>query len=287
MTWVRTVLREPLLHFLVLGAGLFLLSGVVGDKAEEGPSEIVVSAAKIEHLAQLFQRTWRRPPTKAELDGLIEDHIQEEILYREALALGLDQDDTVIRRRLRQKMEFVAQDLARPGPAGDAELQVYLEAHPERFTLPGRLTFVQLFLDRERRGADLEADAARLLERLNARTPPVEAAALGDPSLLEPAYDDVSSTDVARLLGPDFAGRLDELPVGRWAGPVPSPYGWHLVRIDDRTPPRLPPLERVRAEVARGRGRARGQGARCARRQAARALRRRRRASEGRCGPGE
>jgi len=251
MTWVRTILREPLLHFLVLGAGLFLLSGVAGERAEERPDEIVVSAAKIEHLAQLFERTWRRPPTRDELDGLIEDHIREEILYREALALGLDEDDTVIRRRLRQKMEFVAQDLARPEPADDPALQAYLEAHPERFTLPGRLTFTQVFLDRERRGADLEADAARLLEQLNAGKVAVEAAALGDPSLLEPAYDDASTTDVARLFGPDFAERIDELPLGRWAGPVPSPYGWHLVRIDGRTPPMLPPLERVRAEVAR------------------------------------
>jgi hypothetical protein len=125
---LQKIPREPLLHFLVLGAGLFVLFGLVGTPSEAPKDRIMVSAAKIENLAQLFERIWRRPPTAAELDGLIEDHVKEEILYREALALGLDQDDTVIRRRLRQKMEFVSEDIATQAEPTEAELQAFLTA---------------------------------------------------------------------------------------------------------------------------------------------------------------
>jgi len=249
MSWIRRALREPLVHFVVLGGALFLIAG--GGEDERAPERIVISAGQVQNLAAVFERTWQRPPSEAELEGLIQDRINEEVMAREARALGPDRDDTVIRRRLRQKMEFVAQDLARPASADDAELQAYLEAHPERFTLPARLSFAHVFLSRERRGADLEADAARLLERLNAGPPAADPGDLGDPSLLEPAYDDLSTTDVARLFGAEFAARLHELPVGRWAGPVASPYGSHLVRIETRSEPSLPPLGQVRADVAR------------------------------------
>jgi hypothetical protein len=249
MTIVRTLLREPLLHFVLLGGALFLIFG--GGEEGREPGEIVVSAGQVRNLAAVFERTWQRPPTEAELDGLIQDRIDEEVMAREARALGLDQDDTVIRRRLRQKMEFVAQDLARPEPPDGADLQAYLEAHPERFTRPGRLTYTQVFLDRSRRGERLDEDAGRLLARLNAGGPDVDARALGDPSLLEAAYADISTGDVARMFGADFAERLGTLPLGRWSGPVPSPYGTHLVRIEERTAPSLPPLDEVRDQVAR------------------------------------
>jgi len=122
MGTLRKILREPLLHFVVLGAGLFVLFGVVGGPAEERPDPIVVSAAKVENLAELFRQTWRRPPTQEELDGLIEDHLEEEIFYREALLLRLDADDIVIRRRLRQKMEFISEDVMQPVEPTEAEL---------------------------------------------------------------------------------------------------------------------------------------------------------------------
>lgn len=248
MHWIHAVLREPLLHFVVLGGALVLIFG--GGEEDSAPDQIVISAGQVRNLAAVFERTWRRPPTRAELDGLIQDRVDEEILAREARALGLDQDDTVIRRRLRQKMEFITQDLARPKPADDAELQAYLEAHPERFTTPGRISFAQVFLDRDRRGEDLEEDAERLLARLNAGGP-VDPLALADPSLLDADHADVSMNDVARLFGAEFADRLETLPIGRWVGPAPSPYGDHLIRIDARSAPSLPPLDQVRPEVAR------------------------------------
>jgi PPIC-type PPIASE domain len=248
MTALKKVLREPLLHFLVLGAGLFALFGVVGGPAEEVKDRIVVSAAKVENLAGLFERTWRRPPTEAEIDGLIADHIKEEILYREALALGLDTDDIVIRRRLRQKMEFISEDVAPPAEPTEAELQVFLAEHPDRFREPSRISFAQVYLSPDRRGEDAWGDAERLLVALDAGES--DPAASGDPFLLEQDYRDLATHDVERLFGGGFAARIAELPLGRWSGPVESGYGLHLVLVRERTPAEQPALAEVREEVA-------------------------------------
>jgi PPIC-type PPIASE domain len=248
MTQLRKILREPLLHFLVLGAGLFGLFGLVGGPAEQRPDRIVISAAKVENLAELFARTWRRPPTQAEIDGLIADHVKEEILYREALALGLETDDIVIRRRLRQKMEFISEDIAQQAEPTEAELQAFLAEHADRFRKPARASFTQVYLSPDRRGEDAWGDAERMLIALDAgRSDP---AALGDPFLLEQDYRDLATYEVERLFGGAFAAQVAELPVGRWSGPVESGYGLHLVLVHERTPAELPGLAEVREEVA-------------------------------------
>jgi hypothetical protein len=249
MDRLRKILREPLLHFVVLGAGLFVLFGVVGGPAEERPDQIVVSAAKVENLAELFQRTWRRPPTQAELDGLIADHVKEEILYREALALGLETDDIVIRRRLRQKMEFLSEDVAAQGEPSEAELEAFLAEHAERFRAPARVSFSQVYLSPERRGAEAWTDAERVLVALDAgKTDP---AASGDPFLLEQDYRQQTPHDIERLFGEQFAAGISGLPVGRWAGPVQSGYGLHVVLVRERNPEHLPQLDEVRDAVLR------------------------------------
>jgi hypothetical protein len=248
MTVLQKVLREPLLHFVGLGAGLFVLFGVVGESADERPDRIVISAAEVENLAELFERTWRRPPTRAEIDGLIEDHIKEEILYREALALGLERDDIVIRRRLRQKMEFISEDVAQPAEPTEAKLQAFLAEHADRFREPSRISFAQVYLSPDRRGEDVWGDAERMLVALDAgQSDPAEA---GDPFLLEQDYRELAAQDVEGLFGGAFAAGVAELPVGRWSGPVESGYGLHLVLVRDRTPARLPDLAEVRDAVA-------------------------------------
>ena len=248
MTTLPKVLREPLLHFVVLGAGLFLLFGVVGESADERPDRIVVSAAKVENLAELFERTWRRPPTQDELDGLIEDHLKEEILYREALALGLERDDSVVRRRLRQKMEFISEDLAQSAEPTADELQAFLAERADRFREPSRISFAQVYLSPDRRGGDVWSDAERALVALNTGKP--DPAAAGDPFLLEQDYRDLAAPDLERLFGGAFAAQVAELPVGRWSGPVGSGYGLHLVLVRERTAARLPDLAEVRDAVA-------------------------------------
>ncbi len=143
------LLREPLVHFLLLGAGLFALYSLVGNDSGARRDRIVVDARQVTRLAQLFQRTWLRPPTQAELDGLVEDHVREEILYREVRGLGLDQDDLVIRRRLRQKMEFFNDDIGAQREPNDAELQEFLDAHAEKFRIPSRPSFLQVYVKSE------------------------------------------------------------------------------------------------------------------------------------------
>jgi hypothetical protein len=244
------LLREPLVQFLVLGALLFVLYGRVGDRAAETEqAEIVVSAGQVESIVTTFSRTFQRPPAPSEIDGLIEDHIRDEVLSREAIALGLDRDDVVIRRRLRQKMEFVADDLAEAAAPTDAELAAYLAAHPDAFRREPRLTFAQVYFDPARHGDALERDVQSALEALRKRT--ADVARLGDVSLLERHLTDVPSGDVARAFGEAFARELVTLGPGAWHGPFRSAYGVHLVRVEARVDGRTPALDEIRDAVER------------------------------------
>src|SRR5512140_853104 len=150
---MKRILKEPLLHFLLLGAGLFLAYRLTPRTAGSGESgQVLVTQGQIEHLAAGFAKTWQRPPTPQELAGLVRDRVREEVYCREAFAMGLDKDDTVIRRRLRQKMEFVSDDIAAQAEPSDAELTVYLQTHPDAFRVPPQFTFHQVYLDSKARG---------------------------------------------------------------------------------------------------------------------------------------
>jgi hypothetical protein len=245
------LLREPLVHFLALGLGLFLLFGIVGDSGEAATDRIVVSSARIAQMTEIFARTWQRPPTEQELEGLIEDHIREEVYYREALAMGLDRDDTIVRRRLRQKLEFFTDDLVAAVDPTTEQLDAYFRKHVDTFRIPARLSFRQIYFNRDRRGTEARQDAEALLARLNGSDPAVETAAFGDSLMLPGDYDGFSEVDVARDFGGPFAAALVELPVGRWSGPVESGFGLHLVLIRDRQPSAVPELEEVREAVER------------------------------------
>lgn len=248
---LKRILGEPLLHFLVLGAGLFLAWSLVPRDERSGDAgTIVVTAGQIEHLAAGFARTWQRPPSAEELQRLVRDRVREEVYYREALALGLDQDDTVIRRRLRQKLEFILDDVAARAEPTEAELEAYLNAHPQMFRREPRLSFRQVYLDPEKRGGRIDADAAQLLAQLNADAD-VDAAALGDATLLEPAFADVSASDIGAQFGAEFAQRLLQLDTGPWHGPLASGFGLHLVQLGARSEASLPALAEVREQVRR------------------------------------
>lgn len=247
---MRRVLSEPLLHFFLLGGALFIVYGLVSGPGSV-PGEIVVSVGQVEHLAGTYARTWQRQPTDAELKGLIDDWVREEIATREAMALGLDKDDTVIRRRLRQKLDFVSEDVAALTEPTDAELSAYLEAHPELFRVEPRFTFSQVYLDPERHGDKLARDAARLLAQLTTAGGQVDISALGDSRLLEQTFRSVSTSEVGVQFGENFAARLAELPPGAWQGPIESGYGMHLVFVTERTEGQSPELSAVRDDVRR------------------------------------
>jgi hypothetical protein len=246
---LKPLLREPLLHFLVLGAILFGLFGMIGKKDAEAPTKVVISAARIATLADGFARTWRRSPTEQELHGLVEEYIRDEIFYREGRAAGLDRDDFVIRRRVRQKMEFLAEDMAVAEPS-DEQLAAYLASNPERFRTEDRLTFRHVFLSATRRGSALDDDARRIADTLSRTGPPVDMATIGDPFLLGDEFREMAQSDVARTFGEDFAKRLSAVAPGRWhRQPIPSSFGLHFVFVDKRTQGTLPPLDAVREAV--------------------------------------
>jgi hypothetical protein len=243
------ILREPLLHFLLLGAAIFGAYRLRSNAHATQPGNIVVTEGRIEALVAAFTRTWQRPPTASEREGLIRDYIREEVYVREAIALGLDQDDIVIRRRLRQKLEFVSEDLTAQAEPTDGQLSAYLTAHPDAFRVEPRYTFRQVFLDPHRRGDQLSHDAAHLLTRL--RQAGTDPDTLGDTSLLDLRFEALPASLVAQQFGDQFAAALSELSIGQWRGPVASTYGAHLVLVDDRTDGRVPGLEEVRAVVHR------------------------------------
>jgi hypothetical protein len=244
------LLREPLLHFLVLGAALFGLFSLVGKYDAAAPAKVVVSASRVANLADGFARTWRRPPTEQELQVLIEDYIRDEIFHREGRAAGLDRDDVVIRRRVRQKMEFLAEDAAAAEPS-DEQLAAFLASNPEQFRTADRLTFRQVFLSATRRGSTLDSDARQIAETLARESREVDTAALGDPFLLGEEFRAMSRSDVGRTFGEGFARQLSAVEAGRWQGPIPSSFGLHFVFIEERVKGSVPPLAGIREAVLR------------------------------------
>jgi hypothetical protein len=241
------LLREPLLHFLLLGGVLFAIFGRgVPSDAGLADRHIIVSEADISRLAEGFSRTWNRPPATDELEAQIQNYIREEVLYRTALALGLDKDDTIIRRRLRQKMEFLFEDTV-PVPQ-EAELRVYLQAHPEKFRTQPLISFRQVFVSQSR-GANAEADARQILARLVSTAS--GAANEGDALLLGDVFTRMPLDRVAALFGESFAQTMAQSAAGRWVGPLRSTYGLHLVLVADVEPAELPAFEQVRSAVER------------------------------------
>jgi hypothetical protein len=251
MQLIRRLLREPLLHFLLIGTALFLLYGALNRGRSDAPREIVISAARVEAIAENFATVWMRPPTAVELKGLIDDYVAEEIYYREAIAMGLDQDDTVIRRRLRQKMDFISEGIADSVEPTDAQLQGYLESNAGKFASPAELTFRQVYLSAERRGERARSDAEKLLAQLQAGAGPVDPAEAGDPTLLPAAMASASPQAIVNAFGQVFATQIDEAPVGQWAGPIESAFGLHIVRVDERVAGKAPTLAEIRPSVLR------------------------------------
>lgn len=239
------LLREPLVHFLLGGALLFAL---YGSPPATGPERIVVDGARIEQLVLGFTRVWQRPPTADELAGLVDDFVREEVYYREALAMGLDRDDTIVRRRMRQKLEFLSEDLAALETPDDATLEAWLAEHADAYRIEPRAALAQVYVSRERHGEDTEATARRWLAALRSG----EAAdTLGDASLLPETLPLSSAREIARHFGDAFAASVLELAPGEWEGPVASAFGLHLVRVESREPGRAPSLDEVRSAVER------------------------------------
>ena len=245
----KRVIKEPLLHFLLLGVVLFFLFYQVANPNLDSPERIIVTQADTERLESQWQRQWRRPPTQQELDGMIESYIRETILYREALALGLDQDDVIVRRRLGQKLEFMFKDLAEQVEPTEAELVEFLKTNSDRYIQPSRYSFTHVYFSRDQRGEDAEKDARSLLHKLQTEPDAVDVIETSDRFLYQYQFDDQSPNQISRIFGRVFADNLTALETGKWQGPIKSGYGLHLVFIDERTEPRHSDLANIQDKV--------------------------------------
>jgi hypothetical protein len=239
------------MHFLALGALVFLLFHLITSRGETQDGKIVVTRGKVEQFVIGFSRTWQRPPTQQELDGLVEDYVREEVFCREAIAMGLDKDDTIVRRRMRQKLEFLTEDTAAAAPSTDADLKEWLDKHPDKFRVEPTWAFSQLYFKASPTGDNASAAASKLLAQLDSAGESVAAAELGDTTLLPPQLPLSRIDEIASVFGDEFARRIAQLERGRWVGPIQSGYGWHLVYVSERTEGRPKPLSEVREAVQR------------------------------------
>ena len=253
---IRSILREPLVHYLALGIALFAGYALLNRGDGSGSDQLIqVTENEVQWLANTWEGRWQRPPTNDELRRLVDAYVREEVLYREALAVGLDRDDQVIRRRLVQKLEFITEDLASLVQPSQTAFQAFFQENLDRYRIPEQRSFEHVYFNADRRGAGVEADAERVLERLRTTSPGLqEAVMLGDRFLLQHAYRDLSEQGVARNFGGRFATSLFEVEPGEWKGPIGSGLGLHLVRVTDVVEGRVPDLSEVRDDVLRDYG---------------------------------
>lgn len=247
-------LREPLLHFLLAGLALFGVYRWFNPSAFEAPADnrIVITADDLRQMSLVWLAQGRPPPTPEQMASLIETKVREEVLYREALALGLDKDDTIVKRRMAQKMDFLADDLAALVEPTPQALRQWFDANRERFAQSPRASFRHLYFSPDRRHAQARDGAAQALDQLRAAHAGADGVAgVGDPFMFQAYYPDRSFDQVAKDFGPGFARKLFEEPVGAWSGPIESGFGWHLVWIDELTPGRVPPFDEIEPEVKR------------------------------------
>ena len=247
---MKQLLKEPLVLFLLLGAGLFGLYTLVNDSVDDNADIIRITQGEISNLKSLFEKQWRREPTEDELDSLIQGHIREKVLYREALSIGLEKDDTIIRRRLVQKMEFIFGDLGTlVKPAEQALADFHIE-NADKYLSPPRMTFTQIYINTDAHGNQAEQRARELLGKLESLKPgDPELGEMGDRIMLPGRLQDASKKEVVNQFGASFPEQLTQIPPGQWAGPITSGFGWHIVFLESFEPSELIPVEQIRESV--------------------------------------
>jgi len=249
---MNRLVKDPLLHFVFLGGVLFAVfqwgtaDGAAGINQVD---EIVVTEGRVRTLYLTFEKVWQRSPSADELEGLIQEYIREEVLYRQAVAMGLDRDDVIVRRRMRQKLEFLSEDIARLEEPEEEDLREYLASHPEKFRQDTRFSFRQVYLNTNDRGPAAEADAVALLARLEKEDG--DAVNAGDRIMIEHRFENETGREIERILGGRFLEALRNTKPGSWQGPIVSGFGLHLVHISERVDGEVPGLAEVRDVVLR------------------------------------
>lgn len=253
--FMNKFLKEPLLHFLVLGTLLFAAYGFINDRFSSNNQqldEIVITGGQLDSLITGYEKVWQRLPTQQELEGLVQSYIREEIMYREALAMGLDRNDGIIRRRLQQKLEFLTEDIVSLAQPSEEELQIHLTANPENFRQPSRYSFQHVFINSNQRGTTAAADAQALLLELQSGKYDAESiASAGDRLLMiQSQFTNAPEFTIQRDMGLAFTESLKQLSPGSWQGPIESGFGLHLVFIDSYSAGTVPELALIKEAVA-------------------------------------
>jgi hypothetical protein len=243
---LQRLLREPLVHFAAIGGLIFAVYAALNGPGEPPADVIVVTPERIDQIAAEYESVWKRKPGDDELNALIEEDVREEVYYREAIALGLDRNDALVRRRMRLKMEFLMDSTANALDPVAGELEAYFAANEALYRLGPRVAFEQIYF-----GPDASPETIPSALDMLQSEPMTDPQPLGERTLL-PAQLGLSSKEaVVGVFGKGFFEQLVELPPGRWVGPVVSTYGVHVVRILDSLPSRTAPLEEVRKDVLR------------------------------------
>jgi peptidyl-prolyl cis-trans isomerase C len=245
-------LREPLLHFLFIGLAVFAVYAYMhrGRGGIESSKQIVLSLDELQQMDTYFFSQWHRRPTPAEFQALVEDKVREEVLYREALAMGLDKDDTIVKRRMAQKMQFLAEDVAAAHEPSTAELKAWFEKNSSKFALPCRYSFRHLYFSPDKRGKNAQDNAAGALTKITGQPEDSKlAVTLADPFMFQDYYGDRTPEALAKEFGPQFVVALEKVKPGSWQGPIESGYGWHLVYVDTVIPGRTPVLEEIEPDA--------------------------------------
>jgi peptidyl-prolyl cis-trans isomerase C len=252
LPWFKRLLCEPLLHFLVLGVALFGIYAYMqrGRGGVESSKQIALTLDDLQLMESYFESQWHRPPTAGEFQAMVEDKVREEVLYREGLAMGLDKDDTIVKRRMAQKMQFLAEDVAAAHEPSTAELKAWFDKNSNKFALPSRISFRHLYFSPDKRGKNAREDAAGVLAKIAGQPEDSRlAVSCGDSFMFQDYYGDRTPEAIAKEFGPPFAVAVEKLKPGSWQGPVESGYGWHLVFVDTVIPGRIPALEEIESDV--------------------------------------
>ena len=249
---IKRWLREPLLHFLLIGIAVFAVYAYAhrGRGGFESSRQITLSLDELGQMDMYFESQWHRQPTPAEFQAMVEDKVREEVLYREALAMGLDKDDTIVKRRMAQKMQFLAEDVAAAHEPSTAELKAWFEKNGNKFALPSRYSFRHLYFSPDKRGKNAQEEAAKTLAKIAGQPEDSKlAVSLSDRFMFQDYYGDRAPEALAKEFGPQFVVALEKLKPGSWQGPIESGYGWHLVYVDTVIPGRIPAFEEIEPDV--------------------------------------
>lgn len=241
--------KQPVVQFMCIGLLMFLINTFVvkaGDNNEEDKYKVYLSRSEVKSMEEIWLSKWQRPPTEMELEGMVNQYIEKAILFKEAVKIGLNKNDNIIRQRLAQKLEFLSNDLVKPDSATADEVQEYFELNIEKYTTPEKVTVTQLYVNHKIHGDSLDNEVKSRLSKLNSlNASSTNINIYGDQFTLQTYFPDIPKIELAKLFGREFVANVFELETEKWIGPVNSQYGAHLVYISHKSPAIVPEFETV------------------------------------------